>query len=164
MGGLIPGLINSAFSVRRPDEIAQFMRAAVPREDELRIMRSIDFATTVKGQGLRTVVHDDPYAGANLDFNVYKKSPPIVDAPPSCYRELVLAGFYYEKGTMHKGIKTSYFYREFSDGRQSKKAKFAAESSGVSNFPPSNEEESEAGRFAVRAAYTANLIAILNSR
>lgn len=164
MGGLIPGLINSAFSVRRPDEIAQFMRAAVPREDELQIIRSIDFATTAKGQGMRTVVHDDPYAGVNLDFNVYKRSPPIVGAPPSCYRELVLAGFYYEKGTMHKSIKTSYFYREFIDGRQSKKAKFAAEGSGVRNFPPANEGEAEAARKSVRAAYTANLMAILNGR
>lgn len=162
LGGIIPGLINSAFSVRRPEEIAQFMRAAVPRESELRLLRTIDFPTTAKGRVLRTVVHDDPYAGADLAFETYKTSPQISESATSCYHELVLAGFYYEKGTMSKSIKTTYFYREFNNRQQSRKAKFGVESSKATNFPPANEGDVELARTTVVEAYKANLMRILN--
>jgi hypothetical protein len=160
MGGIVPELFNGAFRIRNPDEIAEFLRESVPIKDEIAIFKSIDLKSTLKGKNSNIVVHDVAHSG---DYPK-KSAPPVIANPPFCYKELILIKFYFEKGTMHKGIRTAYSYRSFKGNALSEKAKAWNVGVGISHFPPKNLAEEDQARIAVRDAYRANLLEILNKK
>ena len=138
------------------------MQSSVTPEDQAEIVSAIDYSNTKKGKGHRIVVHREAVPSDKLSLDNYKTAPPVLAEPPSCYHELVLAWFYYEKSTTYKKAKTSYFYREFTDGRLSRKAKFGGKGTNLVKFPPKDLEEKEAARIMLKRAFQQNAVDILN--
>jgi hypothetical protein len=159
MEGLGFALLDEVFKIKNPEDIVKFLKESVSHEEELKILRSIDYSKTAKGQGISSFVHNNSYDGQYFDV---MRDPPIVPNSPNCYRELILYQFYYEKMSLHKSIKTAYMYRSFSDGHLSGKPKSGIEGSKIGSIPIDDPTKLEVARGLIQNAYRANLLMILN--
>jgi hypothetical protein len=160
MGGIVPALLNDALRVKKPEEITAFIDQAMPLEEQVSLLKSIDYAGTKMGSGKVVTVHDKPnMAVTGYNFNA---APRTTEGGPVCYGELVLASLYLEKNTLRQMIKTSYFYREFSTGSRPIKVKFAGSATGIGDFPPKTPDQANAATQNIKAAFKRNVLLILN--
>ncbi len=155
------GVLNM-FRIKDPKAVQAFLAEALPAADQLTMIRSVDFSKTLKGKGKTVVIHDQPTE--NVTLLNYKTQPRSATGASACYSEIAISGTYFEKSTLSKKLKTSYFFRDFGNGSVPVGAVFKAPSAGISNFPPKTEADAKAARDAVRRIAQQHILTIANTK
>lgn len=162
LGNVVRDGVLNMFRIKDPKAVQAFLADALPAADQLTMIRSVDYSKTLKGKGRTVVIHDQPTKNVTL-FN-YKTQPKSATGASTCYSEITISGTYFEKSTMSKKLKTSYFFRDFGTGSVPVRSAFKAASAGIPNFPPKNEADAKAARDAVRRIAQQHILTIANTK
>jgi hypothetical protein len=155
------GVLNM-FRIKDPAAVQAFLAEALPPADQLAMIKSVDYANTLRGKGRTVVIHDQPTHDVTL--NNYKKQPKLVAGSTACYSEMIISGTYFERSTLSKKLKTSYYLRDFSQGTTPVRATFKAAGTAVSNFPPKDAADAKAARESVRRIAQQHVLTIANTK
>lgn len=159
MSGVLPALMDDAFKVKHPDLVLSLLRKAVPVDEQVRLLQGIDFANSKLGAGRKVTIHAQPWTGDNLAIagKRYRTSPRLAEDSSPCYAELAVGAFYYENRRGHT-VQSVLYYREFGTTAAPLVAKVASKGSGLNDFPPDDEAETERSIGQIRAGYRYNIV------
>ena len=152
--GLIGAIADAAANNDRNVSEAAYLEEALGPRLQVESKKSLDLVSLLKLPPSQ-VIFETPIADRKITTAATNR---LSASTAPCYSELVITQNFYKKAAIYgRSLNNRYVFKDFRDGKTKAKLVKGRGGNGLSHFPPTTTDETEAAETELRAVFAKNL-------